>query len=435
MLGRRSPATPLAEDPLPARTLIALLAALIGLVSAVPPPAAGADDPPPGPHPTAVFGMSTAITGPASSLGIGMRAGVMAAFEEFNADPASKLRLELVVRDDGYDPTRTGKQVRSLIEDSKVLGLVGNVGTPTAVVALPICRDASMPFIGAFTGAKLLRPGRGEKPIPVVFNLRTGYAEEIDEMVEALLDRLGLAIADIGFFTQRDAYGDAGYGCGIDALTRRGGGRAPTPVHARYERNTVRIENALADCLSAARRPKAIIMVGAYAPCAAFIRAAKEMNYTPTFLAVSFVGADALAKELGAAGEGVIVTEVVPTLDSNAAIIPAFKAALLRLPDEVRTQPCLGALEGYAVGRMLAKALAGAPGAVSRADVVRSLEGLGEFDIGLGAATALNASSHDACRAVWPSVIRSGEVRSFAWSELSPQPRALESKDAPPPRP
>lgn len=418
-----------------ARPLNTLLAALFGLVSAAPAPAVGGDDPPAGPRPTATFGMSTVITGPASSLGISMRAGVLAAFEEFNADPSSKLRLELVVRDDGYDPTRTGKQVRSLIEDARVLGLVGNVGTPTAVVALPICRDASMPFIGAFTGARLLRPGRGEKPIPVVFNLRAGYSQEISAMVDALLDRLGLEIADIGFFTQRDAYGDAGYSCGLDALTRRGGGKAPTPVHGRYERNTVRVENALADCLGAPRRPKAIIMVGAYAPCAAFIKAAKEMGYAPKFLSVSFVGADALAAELGPSGDGVIVTEVVPTLDSDAPIIPAFKAALVKLPEEFRVQPCLGALEGYAVGRVLAKALAGAPDAASRAGVIRALEGLGGFDIGLGVPTALSPASHDACGVVWPSVLRGGEVRSFAWSEMTPKARPVESNDATAPRP
>lgn len=397
-----------------------LSAAIVGIAAAASfgQPQATPDRTAADPRPSALFGMSTVLTGPASSLGTSMRSGVLAAFEESNADPASTMRLMLEVRDDGYDPARTGKLVRSLLEKPQILALVGNVGTPTAVVALPICREASAPFIGAFTGAKALRTPKGGAPAPLVFNLRAGYSDEVNQMVDALLDRKGLQIEDIGFFTQRDAYGDAGYRCGIEALTRRNEGRRPSPTHCRYERNTVRIESALADCLSASRRPKAIIMVGTYAPCAAFIRAAKEMGYAPTYLCVSFVGADALAQELGADGEGVIVTEVVPTLDSGAPIIPAFKAALGVLPPDVRVEPTLVALEGYAVGRMVAKALASRREPLDRKGVVDALEGLGAFDIGLGAPTAVSGASHDASSSVWPSIIRGGQVRSYSWSEM-----------------
>ena len=53
-------------------------------------------------------------------------------------------------------------------------------------------------------------------------------------------------------------------------------------------------------------------MVGAYKPCAEFIKLAHRLKLNPVFVNISFVGANALAKELGEDGKGVVVTQVVP---------------------------------------------------------------------------------------------------------------------------
>lgn len=48
-------------------------------------------------------------------------------------------------------------------------------------------------------------------------------------------------------------------------------------IKVRYERNTLAVENALADLLLLDPPPKAVIMVGTYAPCAEFIRLAHNL--------------------------------------------------------------------------------------------------------------------------------------------------------------
>ena len=53
-------------------------------------------------------------------------------------------------------------------------------------------------------------------------------------------------------------------------------------------------------------------MVGAYKPCAEFIKLARRLKLNAVFVNISFVGANALAKELGEDGKGVVVTQVVP---------------------------------------------------------------------------------------------------------------------------
>src|SRR5687768_4486066 len=55
-----------------------------------------------------VFGQATALEGPASALGIGMKQGLDAAFAEVNKAGGIKGRkLELKSVDDGYEPTKS----------------------------------------------------------------------------------------------------------------------------------------------------------------------------------------------------------------------------------------------------------------------------------------------------------------------------------------
>ena len=57
---------------------------------------------------------------------------------------------------------------------------------------------------------------------------------------------------------------------------------------------------------------EAVVMIGTYDPCAKFIRLSRDQGFNPLFYNVSFVGAEELARKLKDAGEGVIVTQVVP---------------------------------------------------------------------------------------------------------------------------
>jgi ABC-type branched-subunit amino acid transport system substrate-binding protein len=368
------------------------------------------------------FGMSAPLTGPSKELGRHMRGGVLAAFEEVNREGGIRgRRLELIVADDGYEPSQSAKAVRHLVEQEQVLALVGCVGTPTAVVNLPIALKNSTPYVGAYTGARVLRPAPGTPLHGLVFNFRASYAQEIGAMIDALIEQAGVMPHEIGFFTQRDTYGDSGYEYGMDVLRRHG---LPTtcprsrPVHARYERNTMIVEPAVADMLSASVRPRAVIMVGTYAPTAKFVRLCRESGFNPIFLSVSFVGSRALAEHLGSHGDGVIITQVVPPPDSRAPVYTQFEAALRALPDDVRPVPSMVALEGYCVGRMLVKALTLIEGKPCRESLRIALEGLGDFDLGLGQPLRLDEVRRQASQHVWPSIIRSGSIVSLDWTAL-----------------
>ena len=86
-----------------------------------------------------LFGQAAALEGPSSALGQRMRQGIVAAFNEINAKGGVNGRkLQLISRDDGYDPDRSVAQTLHLIEDDKVFALIGAVGTPTAIATIPI---------------------------------------------------------------------------------------------------------------------------------------------------------------------------------------------------------------------------------------------------------------------------------------------------------
>ena len=131
-----------------------------------------------------LFGQSAALSGPAAELGRNMNLGIRAAFEEANRSGGIHgRRLRLLVRDDGYEPEAAVTNTRELIAHG-VFGLIGAVGTPTSNAAEPIASGASVPYIGPFTGAELLR-GDDQR---YVVNVRASYFQETEEMVERLTE-------------------------------------------------------------------------------------------------------------------------------------------------------------------------------------------------------------------------------------------------------
>jgi len=131
-----------------------------------------------------LFGMAAPFTGSAKELGHQMKLGIETAFNLANdAGGINGRQIKLTAADDGYEPSRTAEAMTQLYEKQQVFGFIGNVGTPTAVVALPYALERRTLFFGAFTGADLLRR---DPPDRYVFNYRASYAEETNAVVRYL---------------------------------------------------------------------------------------------------------------------------------------------------------------------------------------------------------------------------------------------------------
>jgi branched-chain amino acid transport system substrate-binding protein len=318
-----------------------------------------------------LFGQSAAFEGPAAALGLGMREGILASFNEANAaSGVNGRRLELVSYNDGYEPEKAIANTKRLINENGVFALVGEVGTPTSNAAQPIATEAGVPFIGPFTGAAFLRnPSLGN-----VINIRGSYDQETEAWIEHLTTDLG--VSRIAILYQDDTFGRAGLSGVSKAMEKRG---MKLVAEGTFERNTTAVKTALLAIRKAG--PEAVVMVGSYKPCAEFIKLAHRLKLDAVFVNISFVGANALAKELGEDGKGVVVTQVVPFPgDMSIPLVARYQKALKAAnPD---AQIGFVSLEGYMVGRLIIEALGKVKGPVTRAGLLSTIKEVGTFDLG-----------------------------------------------------
>jgi ABC-type branched-subunit amino acid transport system substrate-binding protein len=290
--------------------------------------------------------------------------------------------------------------MKQLYERDQVFGVIGNVGTPTAVVALPYALDRKMLFFGAFTGAGLLR---NDPPDRYVFNYRASYAEETAAVVNYLVKVKHIAPEQIAVFAQQDSYGDAGF-AGVAKAVRALRGDDATILRLNYQRNTIDVDDAVTQLLQRRRNPiKAVIMVPTYRAAAKFIEKTRDLYPDMIYTSVSFVGSTALASELMLLGKkyatGVIVTQVVPAVDGHSSLVLNYKSALAKyFPGQ---DPDYVSLEGYVDANLLIAALQRNGPQLDTEKLVDNLENLRDLDVGLGTPVTFSGSEHQGVHKVW----------------------------------
>ena len=319
---------------------------------------------------TIVFGQVAALTGPAQDLGQGMRQGILAAFDDANRrGGVAGRKLELNSVDDGYEPEKTVEATKRIIEQDKVFAIIGAVGTPTAKAGQPIATAANVPFIGPFTGAQFLREPYNRE----IVNVRASYFEETEAWIEHLTKDLG--ITKIAILYQDDAFGLTGLDGVQQAMAKR---NLTLVASGAFKRNTTAVKSALLDIMKA--KPEAVVTVAPYRPLAEFIKLAHQVQFDAVFVAISFVGSNSLANELGKEGAGVIVSQVVPfPWDASLPVIASYQSALAA--DDAGAKPGFVSLEGYLVGRLTVEALKRVSGEPTREKFLDAVAAA-PFDLG-----------------------------------------------------
>ena len=335
---------------------------------------------------TIVIGQSAAFSGPAAQLGIQMRAGAKLWIDHVNSLGGIHGRqIELRTRDDKYESNLAAENTRKLINEDRVFALFAYVGTPTSQASMPIFTEARVPFIGAFTGAELLRSPFNR----YIFNVRASYYDETEAIVEHLT-RIGAR--KIAVFHQADSYGQAGLDGTTRALTKRN-----LKVHSlgTVERNTVNVAEAVKTI--DASQPDAVVMISAYTSTAEFVRQMKKAGSLASFYTVSFVGSKALADALGKEGHGVTISQVVPFPWSP--LTPIVKEYLDLAKKSGNVEVNFSSLEGFISAKVLTEGLRRAGRDLTRERFVAALEGITNLDLG-GFGVSFSAVNHNASKFV-----------------------------------
>ena len=342
------------------------------------------------------IGMVNVQTGPASGLGKGMRSGAEAVFKNVNAKGGVHGRqVNLVVGDDGYEPDKAVDETLKMIEQHKVFSLFGYVGTPTGNAVLPIVKEMDVPLVGLFTGAMTLR-----QPVTKqVFNVRASYDDEAETLVAHFLAKGAKTVA---VFYQDDGFGQAVLSGTDKALKKRS---LQIAAKSTFQRNTMAVKAGLAAMLEA--KPDAVVMVGPYAPLAAFIKEARAAGLKSQLATVSFVGTDNLVAEVGKDGDGVVISQVVPFPDDNDLPIQRECREALQANGGER----LGFVnfEGCITAKVMVAALERAGKDPERATLVSSLQGMSGVDLG-GMKLSFGENNHQALSDVFLTQIRDGKI-------------------------
>jgi ABC-type branched-subunit amino acid transport system substrate-binding protein len=339
------------------------------------------------------IGMANALSGPASGLGQGVKAGAEAYFKKVNAAGGVHGRkITLVSRDDGYEPARTMSATSDLIDKDKVFALFGYVGTPTSSAAVPLASKAQVPYLFPFTGAEFLRTPVNK----FVFNVRASYFDETEAMVKHLTKDLGAT--KVAMFMQDDAFGEAVKGGVARALFKR-----DMKIHAetRFKRNTSDVDAGVAAIQAA--QPDAVVFVGTYKQLAATVKKARAAGIKARFLTVSFIGTENFIAEAGADGDGVYITQVMPSpTEPGLDIVRQYQA------DMGGNGIGYTSLEGYVNAVALVEGLKKAGPDLTRAKLLAALETL-NVDAG-GVKLAFSATRHQGSSQVYLTRVAGGKA-------------------------
>jgi len=359
-----------------------------------------------------LIGSCSALEGPSHFLGTETVTGAKAYFAMINeAGGVDGRKLKLVAYDDSYDPAKTEACFNRLMEQ-KVFALGFFVGTPTAVRYVPMAETNKIPLVGLFTGAQTLyTPLRHW-----VVNVRASYFDETREQIDGMWGTLGYK--KVGVIYPEDAFGAAVLD-GVKAALKTHGAE-PIAV-ASYQRQTAQVGGAIDTVKSA--NPEAVVVVGPSNTVAPILKQSHAKGWKPLFLTVSFVGTDELILEAGPDAEGTVITQVVPPyyMTENKTVALYRRTLTKYFPS---AQPNFVSLEGFVDAMVLVEGLKHAGKELTREGLIRGIESIHEFDLGLGPQLKLNYSSkeHKGFDHVLPTVIRGGRAVPFTdWSTAAPK--------------
>ncbi|CCE12225.1 putative branched-chain amino acid ABC transporter [Bradyrhizobium sp. STM 3843] len=359
------------------------------------------------------LGMAAPFGGPSREMGRQLKLGIETAFNQANDNGGVYGRqLKLVTADDGYEPTRTLDAMKELYEKDKVFGFVENYGSPTALVSVPYALERHALYFGAFTGAPSLRH---DPPDRYVFNFRAGYAEEANALIHYLVKVRRLRPEEIGVLTQQDAYGDAGWDGVTKAVRALRGGDSANILRMTYPRNTVDVDAAVAQLRRQRPVIKAVVLVATVRPAAKFIEKTRDLYPDMIYTTISGVGSTGLANELMLLGprfaDGVVCTQVTPPVDSYASVALNYKKALAKyFPGEPADYM---SLEAYLTANILIEGLRRVGPTFDTEALVDTLEGMRNYELGLGPKIAFDPSDHQAVHKVWGTQLdKSGQYHA-----------------------
>lgn len=162
------------------------------------------------------IGMTSALTGPYNEFGEGNRRAVELAVEQWNAKGGINGRKIEIAKllDDQLNPDRAVQNMRSILDDKRIVGIIGPAGSGPTLAVIDMVQADGRPYMNpiAQTPVVTYPDGKsGENPRPNVFS----FALQNDVEAVAMGQYLAGKFKRVGIIHESTAYGVTG----VDYLT------------------------------------------------------------------------------------------------------------------------------------------------------------------------------------------------------------------------
>lgn len=368
---------------------LALRSGLCGLLLAV---AGGAHAQEAGVTATAIrVGAVMDLSGESKMRGQTVKAGIEAALKN---EKIQGRAIELVVLDDAFNPKAAVEATKQLLGQG-IFAMLGNTGGPSIKAELPILVENKIPAVGFPIGVDYLRPGTGD-----IINFRASFAQEALLVLENAL-ATGIKPQEICAYLPNDAGGTTNLAILKNALAKQPNmestvakleqiiampgeennrnGIGPVGFFTRHTQMQARPGyESLKQWEKTANTKCRLVMTvgGTNSPLSSFIGYSRYKGENWQISVTSQIEVNAFKEDLrkNQVIDNVILTQVVPTLDSPLPIVEDARKALGERFDS-------SSLEGYMAGKMFLTILGNIKGEITRANFLSAARGQ-TFDLG-----------------------------------------------------
>lgn len=317
------------------------------------------------------IGSSMPRTGPVAAGSKVYESGARLYFDRVNElGGVNGRKISFEVMDDGYDPAKAADNCRTLIIKRDVLAFFGNPGTAHVLASLPVVSESGTPMFGPVTGSPSLR----ERHVPQLFHARASYRDELERIVDHTKT---VGIQRIAVFHTEDSYGKSIFAEFSEILKKRDlplAGVASTPAR---DGNMAAAAKELAS-----HRPEAIVVAAAGVNFTRFHSAYREQKLgSPQYYGLATVDPSFLATELGAAGRGIILTQLMPSVrNTTLRVVREYREALAKM--RPGAEPSVLGLDAFVNAKIFVEGLRRAGKNPTCASLISALERMGHYDAG-----------------------------------------------------
>jgi branched-chain amino acid transport system substrate-binding protein len=345
-----------------------------------------------------LIGQSAGMTGGQADYSLEVKTGIEASFQAINkAGGVHGRPLKLVTLDDRGKKSEVVANTEKLVQDDRVLALIGYTSGAGVESVLPYIDSHRVPMLSPATGNMGIRASLHRN----LFHTRAGYNEEMNRVVSQLaltgIKRMAIVyLHDVGPANPKAMH---------DALAAQ---RLAPVAAVSLDRNAEDFRPQIDILLKA--EPEAVLFISNGPPITRIVREMRARGYGGQFATSSFSGMRVI-DDLKKDAPGLIMSQVLPSIArKHLKIIREYHRDLLdSAPEAV---PNATSLEGYIAARVLIEGLLQSGRNPTGERLVEALEGLKRLDLG-GYEISYSPTSHDGSRYVDIGVVSNERALRF----------------------